>query len=573
MVIRTLRDVRPTFVSLFAGVGGFDLGLERAGWRCVAQVEVDKFANEVLAEHWPDVPRFNDVTEVSGADLEKAAGGRPTLICGGFPCQGISLAGKRKGFQDERSKLWWEFHRILEEAQPQYCLIENVQGLLSSGGGRDLGAILGSLGELGYGFAYRVLDSRFFGVPQRRRRIFVVGCLDHWGHPGEVLLERALGGWDLDPGRASGEEAARAVAVGADGEGIGRHARGVGRGRRAGEAEEGDPPTASYAFDHRVGEGKTSPRPPTQNLWVEETQTLRTVGPGSVVHVVTPSGPNELSARETDEAETLTAIGANRRQDRGTLVTAPLAALHTMEMYVGGDGEQRVRAVEISPTLDARARNGVRQKQMALAIIHSYSFDADTSVTTGMANRSQPVWKEESQTIKGNSRPPAVLHPFLVPFRKRGRARSKTDAETWGDGDVANTLNTFDDGGDMRATHAIVSIQMAEGADPTVVRTLTSKMNRFDGEVDTFLTVLAEQGSAVIDGVEVALVEMAVRRLMPIECERLQGFPDRWTVQGADGKEISDTQRYKQMGNAVTTNVVFRIGAGLREVWERDVEA
>lgn len=118
------------------------------------------------------------------------------VITGGFPCQDISLAGKQAGLSGAKSKLWWEFARILDTSRPRWVIVENVAALLSSNNGHDMGAILGALGEIGYGFAYRVLDAQFFGVPQRRRRVFIVGCLGDTRRASQVLLEPEGGCWD-----------------------------------------------------------------------------------------------------------------------------------------------------------------------------------------------------------------------------------------------------------------------------------------------------------------------------------------------------------------------------------------
>jgi DNA (cytosine-5)-methyltransferase 1 len=192
-------DVRA--LSLFSGAGGMDLGFDRAGITAVAHCEIDPKAQSVLRRHWPDVPVIEDVREVT-ADV-----GDVELVHGGFPCQDISVAGNRAGLAGDRSGLWWEFHRILGELRPRWCVIENVAGLLSSNRGGDLGAILGALGDLGYGYAYRVLDARWFGVPQRRRRVFIVGHLGGRG-AAEVLLEPE--GVRRDP--ATGPEAGQEVA-------------------------------------------------------------------------------------------------------------------------------------------------------------------------------------------------------------------------------------------------------------------------------------------------------------------------------------------------------------------------
>lgn len=168
------------------------MGLERAGWRTVSFSEIDPYASAVLARHWPGVPNLGDITSLrtglrSGRELDAAGHGERTsgrslprqsadaaLWTGGFPCQDLSVAGKRRGLAGEQSGLAFTFLDLVERHRPPAVLLENVPGLLSSHRGKDLGALLGRLGELGYGWAYRVLDARHFGVPQRRRRVFIL---------------------------------------------------------------------------------------------------------------------------------------------------------------------------------------------------------------------------------------------------------------------------------------------------------------------------------------------------------------------------------------------------------------
>jgi DNA (cytosine-5)-methyltransferase 1 len=165
-----------TGVSLFAGVGGFDLAMQRQGVKVAASVEIDKKCNEVLAHHFPDATQFTDVTTVKGEDLINAGFNPSTgIITGGFPCQDLSVAGKRAGLAGERSGLFWEIARIVEETQTEYFIIENVPGLLSSNNGKDFGVIIGTMADIGYSIGWRVLDAQYFGVPQRRRRVFIVG--------------------------------------------------------------------------------------------------------------------------------------------------------------------------------------------------------------------------------------------------------------------------------------------------------------------------------------------------------------------------------------------------------------
>ena len=163
-------------LSLFSGVGMADLAAERVGLPVVAMAEIDKQARGVLRHRFPEVPIFNDVREVTGHAARSVgfAGPAGGVVIAGSPCQDLSVAGKRAGLRGERSGLWWEVVRILDETQAEWLVWENVPGALSSHGGRDFGAVLGSLAELGMGFAWRVLDAQFFGVPQRRRRVFLV---------------------------------------------------------------------------------------------------------------------------------------------------------------------------------------------------------------------------------------------------------------------------------------------------------------------------------------------------------------------------------------------------------------
>jgi len=186
-----------TAVSLFAGVGGFDLAMERNGIDVVAAVEIDKHARGVLAKQFPNTTIFNDVTEVTGEQL-RAAGFIPErgIITGGFPCQDLSVAGKRAGLAGRRSGLFWEIVRLVDELAPAYLVLENVPGLLSSNGGRDMGTVIGALSSRGYGVSWRVLDAQHFGVPQRRRRVFIVGCAgDNGAASSEILaLSESLRG-------------------------------------------------------------------------------------------------------------------------------------------------------------------------------------------------------------------------------------------------------------------------------------------------------------------------------------------------------------------------------------------
>lgn len=171
--------------SFFSGIGGIDLGLERAGMEVVFQCEILKFGQRVLKRHWPEVPLANDITKVNADDIPSV-----DVFAGGFPCQDLSLAnqGKRKGLEGSRSGLFYTYADLIEAKRPRWVFIENVPGLLNSAKGGDFRAVVTTLDELGYGVSWRVLDAKFFGTPQRRRRTYIIASLGSLGSA-EVLFE------------------------------------------------------------------------------------------------------------------------------------------------------------------------------------------------------------------------------------------------------------------------------------------------------------------------------------------------------------------------------------------------
>lgn len=179
------RQIRTA--SFFAGIGGFDLGFENAGAKVVFQCEIDEFCNSILEGHWPNVQRAVDIREVGdGKEVPEAE-----LWCAGFPCQDVSLARarQRSGLNGRHTSLFFDFARLLDNARPPLVILENVPGLLSSHNGRDFGVILSTLGELGYGVAWRMLNSRYFGVPQSRRRLYLAGYRGDPARAASLLFE------------------------------------------------------------------------------------------------------------------------------------------------------------------------------------------------------------------------------------------------------------------------------------------------------------------------------------------------------------------------------------------------
>ena len=189
------------FLSVCSGIEAASVAWNPLGWKAVAFSEIEPFPCAVLKHHYPDTPNWGDMTKFKDWPNVPI-----DLLCGGTPCQSFSVAGLRKGLDDPRGNLMLTFGAIAAKYRPKWLVWENVPGVLSSNGGADFGAFLGMLGQLGYGFAYRIHDAQYFGVAQRRRRVFVVGCLGDWRSAAAVLFERHSLQGHPAPSRKTGQE-------------------------------------------------------------------------------------------------------------------------------------------------------------------------------------------------------------------------------------------------------------------------------------------------------------------------------------------------------------------------------
>lgn len=192
-----------TVASLFSGIGGFDLGFESAGFRTTFQCEIQKFCVSILEKHWPSVPRSHNIKELTNAEIPVS-----DVWAAGFPCQDVSLArmGQRAGLRGSRSGLFYDFARLLGEGRPRVVLLENVHGLLNSHKGRDFGIVVRALAELGYSIGWRVLNSKNFGVPQSRQRVYIVGCYRDRSGPAKILFESERREGDVEESSANGKK-------------------------------------------------------------------------------------------------------------------------------------------------------------------------------------------------------------------------------------------------------------------------------------------------------------------------------------------------------------------------------
>ena len=192
-----------SIASFFSGIGGFDLGFQQAGFDVNFQCEVEPFCTSILNQHWPKVPKWSDITTLDHATVPVS-----DVWVGGFPCQDLSLArmGKREGLRGSKSRLFHEFAGLVGEGKPRVLVIENVAGLLSSHEGRDFGVLLQTLAELGYAVGWRTFNSRYFGVPQSRQRVYIVGCYRDRRGPGAILFESERSTGDNTESRQNGQK-------------------------------------------------------------------------------------------------------------------------------------------------------------------------------------------------------------------------------------------------------------------------------------------------------------------------------------------------------------------------------
>lgn len=190
-----------TYGSLFSGVGGFDSGLDQSGMTCRWQCEINQDAQKILAKHWPNVVRVGDIRRFDATSSQWQV----DVLAASFPCQDVSLCGYRAGLEGDQSRLFWEYTRVLEEVGPRWTVLENVEGLATRNSGRDMWTVLDALGKRGYVWAWRIFDTRYFGLPQIRRRVFIVGHLGSWTGPAGVIFDAE----SLSEGPDDGQEQRR----------------------------------------------------------------------------------------------------------------------------------------------------------------------------------------------------------------------------------------------------------------------------------------------------------------------------------------------------------------------------
>lgn len=408
--------------SFFSGVGGLDLGFERAGIHTVSVSEIDPYACAVLAERFPDAPNLGSITEVEANAVPEA-----DIWSGGFPCQDLSVAGKRAGFAGKRSSLAFTFLDLVEQRRPRWIVLENVPGLFSSNNGADFGRLLNEMEQLGYGVAWRTLDARYFGVPQRRRRVFIVASLGS-DRAAEVLLECEGCERHTAASRTKRQDAARGAQ---DGSGIaGALTRRFSKGVNStideplivGSATDADGVRAADGLARRLDNqqqvdtfGADTHRALQARDWKVGVSN-QDIGQEGYLVGVTP---------------TLTSPQGGGRRDEIPMTLVQAVIQDAREMANKTQNGAGFSTEDISYTLTAIDRQAVS------TLSFPSRFGSNADVTENIA-----------QSVAHSAGAPAV-------FRKSARAQTSEDSETWVEDGVANTLNSFDVG-DVRTTHAII---------------------------------------------------------------------------------------------------------------------
>jgi DNA (cytosine-5)-methyltransferase 1 len=494
-----------------------------------------------------------DFTRIGADDV-----GTIDLLAGGTPCQSFSVAGKRAGLDDPRDNLTIEFARLAGRLRPLWLAWENVPGVLSIDDGRTFGAFLGMLVELGYGVAYRVLNAQHFGVPQRRRRVFVIGYLGNWRVAAAVLLERhGLSGYP-PPRREPRKGSARGVEVGPSGgrltdtaptidagckDGFIRNQLGVGVLSSTDESEtliahalsadgfdaseDGSPPHRRRPVCGDPGTGRGTPVVPVA-ICTSHTQSNGSGFSDDVAHTLESGGSQAV------------AFAQNSRDE---------VRLH------GGDGKT-VGALAAQP--------GAKQQSYVAFSAKDYGADADNVAPTlrGMghnrshANGGGQVAIAFTQNQEGDVLSGDVMQSLGTNANATGRNAPTVAFTLHGSDGTASTASPADIAGSLR-TRAPGSI---ENSSTTAVlqEQPVARSGELTASSDVVGTLQRGGEGGRLDGVMTP--QMAVRRLTPRECERLQGFPDDYTLVEYRGKPAADGPRYKTLGNSMAVPVMRWIG-------------
>ena len=477
------------YLSVCSGIEAATVAWEPLGWQAVAYSEIEKFPSAVLNHRYPNTPNWGDMTK-----YKEWPDAKFSLLVGGTPCQSFSVAGLRKGMADPRGNLALDYLGIADRYGPDWVVWENVPGVLSSNDGRDFGAFLGALGKLRYGWAYRVLDAQYFGVAQRRRRVFVVGHLGDWRPAHAVLCEQESLCGHPAPRRETG-------------------------------------PGTSTGFEVGPGAGGFTDLSPTLDARCKDGPIINQLGVG-----VAAFGGNNTQgpiyvATALNACGTAAASATQQDAESGALIEVPfdttqITSANNFSNPKPGDPCHPLAAGAHAPAIAFSAKD------------HGADATEDLSPTlrAGGADR--------SHANSGNW--------MAVAVSLRGRDGGATAGLG---GEVCPAIRT---GGGGDKPHVLYSIMPQNSGKDYKAK---------ECEVAQPLMTAPTGGNQ--GGDYLMTPEMAVRRLTPRECERLQGFPDGYTLipyRGKDPQDCPDGPRYKALGNSMAVPVMRWIGERIQLV-------
>lgn len=503
------------YVSLFSGIEAASVAWEPLGWEPVAFAEIEPFPCALLAERFPEVPNLGDVVEIDWKEFLESHG-TVDLVVGGSPCQSFSVAGRREGLAGE-SGLMFEYIRCVRELRSRWFVWENVPGALSSEGGEAFRQLLSEMDALGYGLAWRVLDAQFFGVPQRRERVFLVGCLGDPERAAQVLLEPEMLRGDLPSSKAKRQELAAHAAGGAgrEAECLGFNSNKNRTARSMGEAYEQSPTLLAdshqQASCYAVRTAQTS-----SNSW----------------------------GVASDEAHTLDCAGHEAVCYPEVDCMTPFDVQSKRVYAVGGNG----------PALPSGTGEGMNI-QPVVCYAQNQRYEVRESGGDGGTCGALPSQQSGKQFD-------FVCQPVVIDRAAFNQGANAKYDPSVRESETAPTLTA-------RGPHALSYAVDCRNhrVSEEISGTLQAKPNggyslNFQNPVG-----MPAREPQLWEG-EWRDFDYALRRLMPVECERLQGFPDGWTDVEFRDKPARDSARYKALGNSMAVPVMRWIGERIQMVDE-----
>lgn len=575
------------YVSTFSGIEAASVAWDCLGWEPMAFCEIDQFPSAVLAERYPGVPNLGDITKVDWRNFAKR-NGKPDMLVGGSPCQSFSIAGTRTGL-DGASGLMWEYVRAVRELRPRWILWENVPGALSSTHGEDFRCLLEALDGIGYGLAWRVLDAQFFGLAQRRRRVFLVG---HFRErpPVEVLFEPDGLRWDTPQSREKRKELAEAAGRGARCAGIAAWAGSVAGASAVHSMHQNQVADASDRCVAIQGSmiGRSDNNGP-KGIGIEDDGACYTLNCTDRHGVLDFAQNMHGEVRIQGDGTLSGALSANQGSQQTTYVCETAnASSHGLMV-----GEQ-----DVMNTLDTRVTSAIAMDSSTTPktsddVCHTLRHGGEGGTNdfvayalklrhTGSENKGGgqgPLVQEDVSATLATSQDQTIFQACAIPINEMvatrgGKLGRGTGFGVGEEGDQANTISESH-------PHAVAVTQYGEEIGGTLTARSDSSACADRGQNvvclgdDNAKASCDEEmsgslkcgGSAPI----AASPAMVVRRLTPTECERLQGFPDGWTkipYKGKPADECPDGPRYKAIGNSMAVPVMRWIGERI-DMFER----